>query len=169
MSSRRASFLSTLTSSKSQAVFHKLQNEPVSLSHLQPSLALGLQTLLDYEAERVEEDYCRTFVGEFESFGEIVQVPLISGGEDIAVTGENRQGSFWRSSVARNNTSVAYLMSTRSSDYVDRLVHFHLTSSISDQFNAFAAGFNSVASGDALSFFSGNYLARSSFFLPLLH
>jgi hypothetical protein len=116
-----------------QAVFKKLQNEPVSLSHLatlHPSLALGLQILLDYEEEKVEEDYCRTFVGEFESFGEIVQVPLMEGGEELVVTGKNRQ------------------------DYVDRLVHFHFNSSL-DQFNAFAAGFHSVASGDALSFFTG--------------
>lgn len=41
---------------------------------------------------------------------------------------------------------------------MDRLVHFHLTSSVLNHFNAFAQGFHEVASGEVLSFFRGDEL-----------
>lgn len=118
---------------------------------LRPSLAKGLQDLLDFDGD-VEETFCRSFVGEvsrryhrfpwaitvpdaspnlqYESFGEIVTIPLLPGGEEIPVTALNRQ------------------------DFVDRLVHFHLVTSVARQFRAFQRGWLSVVEGNALSLFA---------------
>lgn len=75
-------------------MFKKLQNEEVTIDDLaliRPEYTRGLEKLLEYDGD-IQADFCRTFVGEYESFGEIIQVPLSEGGEIVSVTNENRQG-----------------------------------------------------------------------------
>ncbi|CDZ97187.1 E3 ubiquitin protein ligase [Phaffia rhodozyma] len=113
------------------AAFKRLLDEPVTLTDLeewQPSLVKGLRVLLEFEGD-VEEVFCRTFVGEYEAFGEIIPVPLIPNGENTPVTSENRE------------------------EYVERLVEFMLVTSVSRQFRAFQKGWLSVCEGNALSLF----------------
>ncbi|KAL2913025.1 putative E3 ubiquitin-protein ligase [Polyrhizophydium stewartii] len=114
------------------ACFKKLLGYPVGLEDLkvlQPSLARGLQQLLDYTGDDVEDVFCRTFVAEYEAFGEIVQEPLIPDGATVPVTSQNKQ------------------------DYVTRLVDWILNKSVAKQFEAFRAGFFQVCGGNALSIF----------------
>ncbi|BGP44507.1 Putative E3 ubiquitin-protein ligase [Rhodotorula kratochvilovae] len=122
------------------AIYKKLSFEPLSLADLaqvQPSLARGLQQLLDYAddgAGSVEEVFCRAFVGEYEAWGETVSEELVEGGREVAVTEENRK------------------------DYVRLLVEFLLSTSVSSQFDAFAEGFHEVCAGNALSLFKAQEL-----------
>ncbi|KAI8929326.1 hypothetical protein BC831DRAFT_444044 [Entophlyctis helioformis] len=114
------------------ACFKKLLNVPVGLEDLkvlQPSLGRGLQQLLDYEADDVEEVFCRTFVAEYESFGSRTVVPLIPNGDTVAVTSLNKH------------------------DYVARYTDWILNTSISTLFEAFKQGFNQVCGGNALLLF----------------
>ena len=48
---------------------------------------------MNYEDEdnSIEDVFCLNFVGVYEAYGESREVPLIPGGEDIPVTGENRR------------------------------------------------------------------------------
>ncbi|CEQ38665.1 SPOSA6832_00127 [Sporobolomyces salmonicolor] len=76
--------------------YKKLRSEPVDLvdlAQVQPALARGLQQLLDYDRD-VEETFCRTFVGTYEAWGETVEVELVEGGKEIAVTNANREEGF---------------------------------------------------------------------------
>ncbi|GAA5972605.1 hypothetical protein JCM11641_002933 [Rhodosporidiobolus odoratus] len=120
------------------ATYKKLLTEPITLADLaqvQPALARGLQQLLDFEdANAVEETFCRCFVGEYEAWGEVVEVELVEGGKEISVTGENRD------------------------DYVRLLTSFHLNTSVSAQYNAFAEGFYEVCAGNALMLFKAEEL-----------
>ncbi|GAA6046592.1 hypothetical protein JCM3770_006226 [Rhodotorula araucariae] len=122
------------------AVYKKLSFEPLSLADLaqvQPSLARGLQQLLDYKDVgdgSVEEVLCRAFVGEYEAWGETVSEELVEGGQDVAVTEDNR------------------------TDYVRLLVDFLLSTSVASQFDAFAQGFHEVCAGNALSLFKAQEL-----------
>ncbi|RUS25861.1 hypothetical protein BC938DRAFT_471542 [Jimgerdemannia flammicorona] len=111
--------------------YKKLLNIPVGLDDLKvfrPALARGLEQLLTFEGD-VETTFCRDFVGEYEAFGEIVQVPLVPGGEKKPVTNENRV------------------------EYVQRYVKFILNDSIAKQFEPFMRGFYNVCGGNALSLF----------------
>ncbi|GAA5828232.1 hypothetical protein JCM11251_002647 [Rhodosporidiobolus azoricus] len=124
------------------ATYKKLLAEPVTLPDLaqfNPSLARGLQQLVDWdEAEQggatVQETFCRTFVGEYEAWGEVVEVELCQGGKEREVTVENR------------------------AEYVSLLTAFHLTNSVSPLFDAFSAGFHEVVGGNALSLFKAHEL-----------
>jgi hypothetical protein len=62
------------------------------LADLNPSLARGLDQLLNHPAEDVESTFCRTFVGQYEAWGEVVEVDLVENGSEVPVTGQNRQG-----------------------------------------------------------------------------
>lgn len=62
------------------------------LAELNPSLARGLDQLLQHPAEDVESTFCRTFVGQYEAWGEVVEVDLVENGSEVPVTGQNRQG-----------------------------------------------------------------------------
>lgn len=80
-----------------QAVYKKLKLEPVGLADLavfDPELARGLQALLDYEGGDVASVFCRTFVGEYEAWGEVQQVELVPGGAEKEVDETNRAGKF---------------------------------------------------------------------------
>ncbi|KAK9241137.1 hypothetical protein V1525DRAFT_393797 [Lipomyces kononenkoae] len=95
---------------------------------LKPSLARGLQQLLDYEGN-VEETFCRDFVAEHDVYGSIVQVPLIPGGENKPVTNANRQ------------------------EFVNKYIQFIFDVSVTRQFQPFKRGFYHVIGGNALTLF----------------
>ncbi|KAF9400205.1 putative E3 ubiquitin-protein ligase, partial [Podila epigama] len=92
-------------------------------------LAKGFDQLLNYEEDDVEDVFCLNFVGSYEAYGESVEVPLISNGENIPVTNHNKH------------------------QYVERYANFIMNSSISDQFESFRRGFYLVCGGHALSLF----------------
>ncbi|KAK7205250.1 hypothetical protein BZA70DRAFT_279422 [Myxozyma melibiosi] len=113
------------------ALFKKLlgcQCTMADLMILKPTLAKGLQQLLEFEGN-VEEVFCRDFVADHEVYGQIVQVPLVSGGERKPVTNANRQ------------------------DFVNRYIQFIFDTSIDRQFQPFKRGFYHVIGGNALTLF----------------
>ncbi|GAA6058525.1 hypothetical protein JCM10212_006964 [Sporobolomyces blumeae] len=119
------------------AAYKKLRGETVTLSDLaqfEPVLARSLQQLLDYAGGDVEDVFCRTFVGTYEAWGDVIEVELCDGGREIPVTNENRE------------------------EYVRLLVEFLLNTSIAAQFEPFFDGFNQVCSGNALALFRGEEL-----------
>lgn len=110
--------------------------------------------------------FCRSFVGTYEAFGEVVEVELCEGGKDRMVTNENRQGQL---SPSLSRLSALYEFLTDGSffllrnslvtEYVSLLVNYILTDSIAPQFEAFSSGFNEACSGgNALSLFKGEEL-----------
>jgi hypothetical protein len=99
---------------------------------LRPSVAKGLQSLLDYEADDLEDVFCLSFEATYESFGENITVPLIPGGESISVSQLNKK------------------------EYVDSFVSFIFNESVDKHFQAFKNGFYNVAGGNALSLFTAN-------------
>lgn len=118
------------------AVYKKLAGDPVGLDDLavfQPALARGLRQLLEYDGD-VEQDLCRSFVAEYEAWGERIEVELCEGGRDKAVTQENRHR------------------------FVRLYVDWWLNESIRSHYDAFAAGFNEVTSGNALTLVRGEEL-----------
>merc|ERR1719445_1190808 len=99
------------------------------LAELNPTIARSLQQLLDYKGEDVEDVFCLQFSIGQNSFGEVVQVPLKPGGNDIPVTSENK------------------------TEYVKLYVDHVLAKSCSAQFEAFKKGFLKVVSGRVLQLF----------------
>lgn len=118
-----ASTVSTITGIKGQMTYTVLD-----LAELNPSLAAGLQQLLDYEGD-VESTFCRDFVASVERYGSIIEVPLIPGGEKTPVTNLNRH------------------------DFVDAYVRYVLDTAVARQFEPFKRGFFTVCAGNALSLF----------------
>ncbi|KAI5481770.1 E3 ubiquitin-protein ligase HECTD2 [Pseudohyphozyma bogoriensis] len=115
------------------AVYKKLKHEKVGLEDLEvfnPELVRGLKQLLEFEGD-VEEVFCRSWVGEWEAYGEVQSVELCEGGRDKMVTNANRK------------------------EFVTAYVDFLLNSSIQRQFDAFAHGFAEVTSGNAFSLVKG--------------
>ncbi|RMD44638.1 hypothetical protein DV735_g589, partial [Chaetothyriales sp. CBS 134920] len=98
------------------------------LAEYRPRLAKGLRQLLEFEGD-VQETFCRDFVIEMDKYGEIVQVPLCSGGAKRAVTNSNRR------------------------DFVDLYVHHLLDTAVLRQYEPFKRGFFTVCGGNALSLF----------------
>ncbi|KAL8971973.1 MAG: hypothetical protein Q9183_000796 [Haloplaca sp. 2 TL-2023] len=98
------------------------------LAEFRPSLASGLQRLLEYEGN-VEETFCHDFVIEIDRYGQPRQVPLCPRGASRAVTNANR------------------------AEFVDLYVKYLLETSVSRQFEPFKRGFFSVCGGNALSLF----------------
>lgn len=113
------------------ALFKKLlgcQCTMADLMILQPTLAKGLQQLLDFDGN-VEEVFCRDFVADHNIYGQIVQVPLVPGGEKKPVTNANRQ------------------------DFVNKYIQFIFDTSVNRQFQPFKRGFYHVIGGNALTLF----------------
>ncbi|KAL0088811.1 hypothetical protein J3Q64DRAFT_1731742 [Phycomyces blakesleeanus] len=113
------------------ACYKKLFHQPVDLTDLgvfRPSLTHGFQQLLEFEGD-VENVFCRSFVAEFENFGQRKCVSLLPDGAQKMVTNENRQ------------------------EFVDLYVNYVLNSSVERQFDAFQRGFYHVCGGNALSLF----------------
>lgn len=83
-----------------------------------PSLAHGLQALLDYDGDDFEDDHCINFVVNYKNmFGQAMTHELIPNGASIPVTKANRQ------------------------EFVDKTVDFLLNTSVKKQFAAFRKGF----------------------------
>ena len=95
----------------------------LDLHALQPSLAIGLQKLLDYKEEsdgEIEAVFDMRFEISYEVFGEMKTVELMPGGSSVLVTAANREM------------------------YVELYVEYLLDKSIETQFTAFAKGFRKV-------------------------
>ncbi|KAK9475681.1 hypothetical protein V1514DRAFT_339347 [Lipomyces japonicus] len=113
------------------AVFKKLLGCPCTMDDLmllRPSLARGLQKLLEFDGD-VEKTFCRDFVAEHEVYGSIIQVPLMPGGETTPVTNSNRH------------------------DFVNKYIQFIFDVLITRQFQPFKRGFYHVIGGNALTLF----------------
>jgi len=98
------------------------------LAEFRPSLARGLRQLLEFEGD-VQETFCRNFVAEVDRYGDILEVPLCSNGENKAVTNSNRR------------------------EFVDLYIQYLLDSSVTRQYEPFKRGFFTVCGGNALSLF----------------
>lgn len=98
------------------------------LAEYRPALARGLRLLLDYEGD-VAETFCYDFVAQVDRYGEVVNVPLCTGGEKRPVTNANRR------------------------EFVDLYVYHLLDSAVARQFEPFKRGFFTVCGGNALSLF----------------
>jgi E3 ubiquitin-protein ligase HECTD2 len=98
------------------------------LAEYRPSLARGLRQLLEFEGD-VEETFCRNFVAEVDRYGDILEVPLCSNGENKAVTNSNRR------------------------EFVDLYIQYLLDTSVIRQYEPFKRGFFTVCGGNALSLF----------------
>ncbi|KAK1020547.1 putative E3 ubiquitin-protein ligase, partial [Friedmanniomyces endolithicus] len=115
--------LSSLTGTKGQMTYTLSD-----LAEFRPSLAAGLQQLLDFDGD-VEATYCRDFVAAVERYGFTSSVPLIPNGEGTPVTNANRQ------------------------EFVDAYIRWLLDTSVARQFEPFKRGFFTVCAGNALSLF----------------
>lgn len=139
-----------------QATYKKLASEKSltlrDLAQVQPALARGLHQLLEYDKGDVEGTFLRSFVGTYEAWGEVVEVDLVERGAEMAVTEKNRQGASPTILVTAHGAEPS------SADYVQRLVDFILSTSVSSQWAAFAEGFNEVCAGNALSLFKAQEL-----------
>lgn len=115
--------VSSLTGTKGQMTYTLSD-----LAEFRPSLAAGLQQLLDFDGD-VQETYCRDFVAPVERYGTVVDVPLIPNGENTPVTNANRQ------------------------EFVDAYIRYLLDTAVVRQFEPFKRGFFQVCAGNALSLF----------------
>jgi len=98
------------------------------LAEYRPSLASGLQKLLEFDGD-VESTYCWSFFVPIESYGKITTHPLIQNGKNKPVTNANRE------------------------EFVRLYVHFLLDTAVTRQFEPFQRGFYTVCAGNALSLF----------------
>ena len=98
------------------------------LAEFRPALAKGLRQLLDFDGD-VEETFCRDFVAESERYGQLVQTPLCSHGEQRPVTNSNRR------------------------EFVDLYIRYLLDTAVTRQYEPFKRGFFTVCGGNALSLF----------------
>ncbi|RMZ86841.1 hypothetical protein DV736_g5931, partial [Chaetothyriales sp. CBS 134916] len=98
------------------------------LAEFRPTLAKGLRQLLEFEGD-VQETFCRDFIVEMDKYGEVVQLPLCSGGAKRPVTNSNRR------------------------DFVDLYVHYLIDTVVTRQYEPFKRGFFTVCGGNALSLF----------------
>ena len=145
-----------------QVVYNKLRDETVGLKDLeawQPELAKGFRALLEFEPkEDVEDVFCRSFVAEFESWGELQEVELVPGGAEVAVTGENRQGTSQCLTGRLEQEQLLISAAPLFAEYVKLMVDFLLNVNVSAQFEPFAEGFLDVVGGNALSLIRGEEL-----------
>ena len=115
--------VSSLTGTKGQMTYTLSD-----LAEFRPSLAAGLQQLLDFDGD-VQETYCRDFVAPVERYGTLTDVPLIPNGEAVPVTNANR------------------------AEFVDAYIRYLLDVAVVRQFEPFKRGFFQVCAGNALSLF----------------
>lgn len=113
-------------------VYKKLLGLPVGLFDLReanPSLADGLEKVLAYAGEDLEDAFCLTMEASYESFGTTQTVELVPGGKTTSVTPANKY------------------------DYVEAYVDWYLNKSISAAFKEFMRGFVTVMSGASVALF----------------
>ncbi|KAJ2772617.1 putative E3 ubiquitin-protein ligase, partial [Coemansia linderi] len=82
-----------------------------------------------YRDDDVEDTFCLTFEASYDAYGEVVTVPLVPNGAQLAVTSQNRV------------------------EYVMRYLQWVLHDSVAKQFEPFKRGFYYVCGGNALSLF----------------
>lgn len=101
------------------AVWRKLLRQPLGLEDMvDKETSRGLQQLLDYDGNDVEDIFCLMFEHtQRDAFGNEKPVELKPGGRDIPVTSDNKE------------------------EYVLLYVQWLLVDSIKEQYNAFEAGF----------------------------
>uniref|UniRef100_A0A0K8SYD6 Putative E3 ubiquitin-protein ligase HERC4 n=1 Tax=Lygus hesperus TaxID=30085 RepID=A0A0K8SYD6_LYGHE len=119
------------------ALYKKLLHEPVDLidlTDLSPTLGRGLEHLLKYEGDDVEDVFCLRFEVTRDSFGEIKTIPLKPNGSNIPVTKENKK------------------------EYVDHYVDHMLNTSVERHFKAFHDAFHKVCGGRVLQLFHAHEL-----------
>uniref|UniRef100_A0A1B6KH92 HECT domain-containing protein n=2 Tax=Graphocephala atropunctata TaxID=36148 RepID=A0A1B6KH92_9HEMI len=119
------------------ALYKKLLGELLVLQDLQglsPAMARGLQELLNYPDDDLEDVFCLTFEVIREVFGETKHYPLKPGGENESVTQENKK------------------------EYVDLYVDFVLNKSVERHFRAFRDAFHKVCGGRVLQLFHAHEL-----------
>ncbi|XP_077537079.1 HECT and RLD domain containing E3 ubiquitin ligase 4 isoform X3 [Haemaphysalis longicornis] len=104
------------------------------LQDLSPTLAKGLQNLLDYDGDDLENTFFLTFEVSVEHYGHTLSHELKKGGSHMKVTKENRQ------------------------EYVDLYVDFVLNASVKHCFEAFSQGFYKVCSNKVLDLFHAQEL-----------
>ena len=116
-------------------LYDKLLKEEVpefqlsDLAQLTPTVARSLQHLLDYAEPDTEEVFSLTFTITEEQFGEAAERPLKAGGEQLAVTTDNK------------------------AEYVRLYTDYVLNKSCETQFAAFKQGFLKVVSKRVLELF----------------
>ncbi|XP_065295505.1 probable E3 ubiquitin-protein ligase HERC4 isoform X2 [Dermacentor albipictus] len=118
-------------------LYKKLLKQKPTLKDLQdlsPTLAKGLQNLLDYDGDDLENAFFLTFEVSVEHYGHTLSHELKKGGSHIKVTRENRQ------------------------EYVDLYVDFVLNTSVKHCFEAFSQGFYKVCSSKVLDLFHAQEL-----------
>lgn len=113
-----------------QALYKKLLGMQVGLHDLRtvnPSLASGLQKLVEYRGADVEDVFCLDWTATYEAFGEPVQADLVDKGADTPVTSDNKL------------------------DYVKAYCDWALTKSCEVAFAEFRRGFGMVMSEHTLN------------------
>lgn len=121
------------------ALFKKLKGEKVGLAdlaQLQPELAKGLQSLLDFDGD-VKEAFDFSFELSHESMGSVKTHVLMydgTGQAALPVTNENRE------------------------QYVQCYCDYLLNESVEVQFNSFKSGFDKVIDGFSCTYLSGGEL-----------
>ncbi|NWH74844.1 HERC4 ligase, partial [Piaya cayana] len=119
------------------ALYKKLLNKKPSLDDLKelmPDVGRGMQQLLDYPEDDIEETFCLNFTITVENFGTTEIKELVPNGADIPVVKQNRQ------------------------DFVDAYVDYIFNKSVASLFSAFHAGFHKVCGGKVLQLFQPSEL-----------
>ncbi|KAM9011688.1 putative E3 ubiquitin-protein ligase HERC4 isoform 1-T3 [Ara ararauna] len=119
------------------ALYKKLLNKKPSLDDLKelmPDVGRGMQQLLDYPEDDIEEAFCLNFTITVENFGTTEIKELVPNGADVPVVKQNRQ------------------------DFVDAYVDYIFNKSVASLFDAFHAGFHKVCGGKVLQLFQPSEL-----------
>ncbi|GAX11174.1 ubiquitin-protein ligase E3 A [Fistulifera solaris] len=113
-----------------QAVYRKLLDLPLGLEDLvDPEIRKGMQQLLDYDGDDVEDIFCLSFEVSWMDLGEEKKVELKPGGADIPVTSFNKE------------------------EYVLLYVKWLLVDSIQPQWEAFKKGVLRIMESSSLDLF----------------
>ncbi|NXE32722.1 HERC4 ligase, partial [Ptilorrhoa leucosticta] len=119
------------------ALYKKLLNKKPSLDDLKelmPDVGRGMQQLLDYPEDDIEEAFCLNFTITVENFGTTEIKELVPKGADIPVVKQNRQG------------------------FVDAYVDYIFNRSVASLYSAFHEGFHKVCGGKVLQLFQPSEL-----------
>ncbi|KAM6346844.1 LOW QUALITY PROTEIN: putative E3 ubiquitin-protein ligase HERC4 [Alca torda] len=118
------------------ALYKKLLSKKPSLDDLKelmPDVGRGMQQLLDYPEDDIEEAFCLNFTITG-NFGTTETKELVPNGADIPVVKQNRQ------------------------DFVDAYVDYIFNKSVDSLFSAFYTGFHKVCGGKVLQLFQPSEL-----------
>ncbi|KAK3089327.1 hypothetical protein FSP39_002760 [Pinctada imbricata] len=99
------------------------------LREIMPSVGKGMQDLLEYDGDDIEDVFALSFEVTVESFGSVHSVPLVNDGANKSVNRENRQ------------------------EYIDLYIDFIFNKSVENQYSGFQDGFLKVCGGRVLELF----------------